>query len=321
MLTPLAAAAVAVLSLAQQSDTTVAVPRGARLEVDNFAGAVTVRTWDRDAVRLQGTHAEGDVLSVDLEEGVLSVSTEREMGVPVDTRLDITAPRAMPVEVSGVRTDVTVEGSAGEVVIETVEGAVRLNGGAGIVSLSSVQGPVHVQGARGRIELSSVNEAITANAVSGDLTAETVNGGIRIDRADLESVEATTVNGTVAYSGGVSEGGLYRFATHNGDVTVTVPEATNAHVAVSTFQGEFESDFGVQLSEGRHSRDVSFVLGSGGARIEMESFQGLMRLLRAGPRPAGESVRAAPQPAPPAPRVPRAPRAPEAPPAPRPPQP
>src|SRR5213080_3126824 len=49
MLTTLAT--LAALALAQQTDTTVPVRAGARLEINNFGGEIAVKTWSRNAVR------------------------------------------------------------------------------------------------------------------------------------------------------------------------------------------------------------------------------------------------------------------------------
>src|SRR5437773_2578433 len=46
MLTTLAT--LAALALAQQTDTTVPVRAGARLEISNFGGEIAVKTWSRD---------------------------------------------------------------------------------------------------------------------------------------------------------------------------------------------------------------------------------------------------------------------------------
>ncbi len=51
------------------------------------------------------------------------------------------------------------------------------------------------------------------------------------------------MNGDVEYDGPVRNGGRYSLSSHNGDLTLVVAEGTNASVAVSTFNGEFESDF------------------------------------------------------------------------------
>ena len=41
---------------APETDETVAVPRGARLTVDNFAGDVVIHTWDKNALHVVARH-------------------------------------------------------------------------------------------------------------------------------------------------------------------------------------------------------------------------------------------------------------------------
>ena len=65
MLAHVLAAALA-LALAQ-TDQTVAVQKGTRLDISNFAGEVVIRTWDRDAVRVEVEHSDRE--SVDIRPG------------------------------------------------------------------------------------------------------------------------------------------------------------------------------------------------------------------------------------------------------------
>ncbi len=53
-------------------------------------------------------------------------------------------------------------------------------------------------------------------------------------------------------------------------------------MAVSTFNGEFESEFPVPLSGTRKGKGFNFTLGSGSAQVTLESFQGPIQLLRPG---------------------------------------
>src|SRR3989454_505776 len=205
MLTTLAT--LAALALMQQTDTTVPVRAGARLEVHNFGGEIAVKTWNRNAVRVLG--------------------------------------------------------------------------GSGNVSLKSVMGAVTLEKARGRIDLSSVNEEIRATEVSGDITAETVNGDITLIQIESANAEANTVNGDITYDGTIKDGGRYRFGTHDGDVRVSVPEKANVSVSVSTFNGDFSACFPVQLT-GKTKHRFNFTIGSGSARLELESFGGDIKICRQG---------------------------------------
>ena len=49
------------------TDQTVNVAKGTKLDVNNFAGDVLVKVWDRDAVRVEVTHSDRE--AVDIKQG------------------------------------------------------------------------------------------------------------------------------------------------------------------------------------------------------------------------------------------------------------
>ncbi|HEX5386395.1 MAG TPA: DUF4097 family beta strand repeat-containing protein [Gemmatimonadales bacterium] len=275
--------ALAVLAAAQNPDTTVAVTRGQRLEVRAHTGAITVHGWSRDAVRVRAD-LDGDALDLDQSPVVLSVGATGHRGPPEHATYDITAPTWMAVSLSGVDAEMRVEGIQAPVQIETVDGDVTVQGGAGNVSLRSVEGKVTLSGAKGRIDANSVNSDVTVRDASGGIQATTVDGNVRLVSIASDEVEATTVDGDIVYDGTIRPSGRYRLATHDGDVTLAVPDGTDALVSVSTFDGDFEAAFPVTLRE-RHGRRFSFTLGGGSARIDLQSFDGTIRLARPGALP------------------------------------
>ena len=219
---------------------------------------------------------------VSITGSTVSVRTEGRRGPASAVDIDITAPAWIPLDISGVYTDVNVTGAAGPVTVETVQGEVSVTGGLGIVSLSSVQGSVRLKGAKGRIEVHSVNEDVHVSESSGEIRAESVNGEVSLEKVDATSLDATTVNGDVGYDGPIHNDGRYSLSSHNGDITLTVPPGANATVAVATFSGDFESEFPVTLGQGQKGKRFNFTIGKGGAEIELESFQGTIQLVRPG---------------------------------------
>jgi hypothetical protein len=271
----------------QQIDTSLAVARGQRLEVNSYGGEIIVRAWNRNTVRIEGNSSAQDRLDITSSATTVSVRTQGRHGPPAEIRLTISAPPWMALTLSGVHTDVKVEGSVAPITVETVEGDVRVAGGDGLISLRSVQGSVSLRGAKGRISVNSVNEGVEVARSTGDITAGTVNGEISLDQVDASTVDANTVNGDIIYNGPIRNGGRYAFSTHNGDVTLTVAEGTNASVAVSTFNGDFESEFPVPISGTRKGKGFNFTLGNGSSQVTLESFQGTIELIR----PGGEKAR------------------------------
>jgi hypothetical protein len=92
------------------------------------------------------------------------------------------------------------------------------------------------------------------------------------------------VNGSVVYEGTIHADGVYSFSSHNGPLTITVPQGTNAQVNVSTFSGNFSAGFPVSFRQVHGDKSFKFELGTGGARIELNSFNGTIRLVRPGER-------------------------------------
>jgi DUF4097 and DUF4098 domain-containing protein YvlB len=274
-----------------QTDQTVAVQRGARLLIDNFAGDVEVRAWDRDSLRVQARHASRARVSVRTLSTGIRVSSSAERGPVGSVDYEITAPAWMPIRIEGQFSFITVEGSQAEVSAETVRGDVVIRGGNGVIA-KSVEGNVTIEGARGRINVSSVNEGIVIDGAAGEIAAETVNGPITMSRIESASVEAGTINGNISYEGSAANGGRYRLTSHNGNLTVGVPETSNATFTVRTYNGGFNSNLPVKGESERgvrQGRRVVFTLGNGSAEFELETFSGSIRLRKPGTMPPARS--------------------------------
>jgi DUF4097 and DUF4098 domain-containing protein YvlB len=278
----LASAALAALPLNQQIDSTVPVERGQRLELDLYAGDVDVKTWSRNAVRVVAEADGRGRVEIERSATTLSIRSSGRRGPPPSTDVQLTVPAWMALDLSGVYTDISIAGARGPITAETVQGEVTAEGGEGLVSLKSVQGGVSVTGAKGRIEANSVNADVEVTRCSGEISAETVNGDIDLTGTDATTLTATSVNGDVGYDGPMHAGGRYALSTHNGDITLAVAEGASAAVSVSTFNGEFESDFPVTITETRKGKRFNFTVGSGSSQVTLESFQGTIQLVRPG---------------------------------------
>jgi len=267
------------------TDRTITVAKGSRLTVSNNAGEVVLKTWDRDSLRVQASHSPR--ASVDIQTTGNIVTVQSKTGGAGGIDYEITAPAWLPIKVSGTFIYIGIEGSQNEVFAETVKGDIVVKGGSGFVTAKSIQGEVIVEDAKGKINASSVNESIRISGSVGEIVAETTNGDIVLNKVDAKSVEVTTVNGDVRYEGSIAAGGLYRLSTHNGDITMILPENTSATFAVRTYNGDFSSNMATKLvGELRRGRRATYTLGAGGADIELESFGGTIRLRRPGTVPA-----------------------------------
>ncbi len=260
----------------QDSDTTVAVRPGSRLSLDNFDGSVTITTWTRNSIRVQGTHDDDTRVDVDVTGTTVRVRGRSRYGPP-EVAYHLTVPADMNLEISTHSGDIDIDGIKGEVQAQTVEGRIKVNGGTSRVSLSSVEGEVTLNNASGRITISSVDGDVTVSGARGDLQISAVDGAVRLDGLDASGVDVSTVDGEIEFSGAFQCNGRYRLNSHDGDVTVTVP-TLDAAVSVVTYEGDFDSDFEVTINGTRNRKRLDFTVGKGCARVELESFDGSVRL-------------------------------------------
>lgn len=285
-----------------RTDTIVAVPARARLELENFQGEILVSGWDRGELRLQATHDDDVDVQVDVGPAVVTVSSVGHIRLPAANRrhghaedagpriedLDVPrtvnyrllVPRRMATRLSGVNTRIRVEGLDGDIEASSVNGPVDVSGGGGTVRVESVNSPVTVVGARGTVEASSIQSVLTLRDLTGTVRAETVDGNVDMARILSAMVEVSTVSGNLRYDGVLRPGGSYRLESHDGDITVVLPERADATVRVETYQGSFRSDFPAPTQKLRRERELEFRLGGGRAALELSSFSGAIQVLR-----------------------------------------
>src|SRR3989442_6835007 len=149
------AAIIFTMSVITPMDQTVNVAKGTKLDVNNFAGDVTVKTWDRDAVRVQVTLSDREIVDVKPGDQVLTIrSRSVRGGRPRSLDYAITVPKWMAISVTGTYVDANLEGVGGDVAVETTNGDIKVSGGGGFVPLESVPGanllPEGAGGTQGR---------------------------------------------------------------------------------------------------------------------------------------------------------------------------
>lgn len=265
-------------------DTTVELRRGDRVVVESLSGTVEVQAWDRSALDLRGEADQGsDAVVRRVGDRVVVGSGDRKgRGLSVDVRLRL--PPWVALEIQGRSLDVIVSGMASDTQVHTIEGDIYASDVSGSVTLASVEGRIEVENGRGRISARSRGGDVILRGVAGTVEAESGSGDLVLEDITATSVHAETLDGDLTFQGTLARGGTYRFSVHDGDADLVVPPGTGAHARVSTFDGEFVSDFPVTLHGYGGGGVFEFTMGDGGADLEIQVFDGEIRLRSAGRR-------------------------------------
>lgn len=137
-----------------------------------------------------------------------------------------------------------------------------------------------VVGARGDVLASSQADDVTVVRASGSVRVHSGSGDVVLEDINSSSVRAETQDGDIEFSGTVATGGTYGFFVHDGDATIALPASAGVQASVSTFDGEFESEFPVIVRRFTGGREFEFTLGDGSARLEIQVFDGEIRLVQ-----------------------------------------
>ncbi len=258
-------------------DTIIDVRPGDRVEFEGMSGDLIIRGWNDDRISIDGD-GESDV-RVRRRGSAIQVSREGRGGRSRNFDAEIRVPKWMDVEVRGRSLDVWVEDLDGDVSVRNVSGDISIDQSRGAVEARTVEGEIEIKGARGGVSASSQSDDVLLIDVHGRVEAHSGSGDLTMVDIVSNSVQAETQDGDVTFSGTIADGGAYRFFVHDGDATIEIPGSANARFSVSTFDGEFHSDFPVRLDRFTGGRAFDFSIGSASAQVEIQVFDGEIRLL------------------------------------------
>jgi DUF4097 and DUF4098 domain-containing protein YvlB len=125
------------------------------------------------------------------------------------------------------------------------------------------------------------NGAITISDVRGQIRFEVSNGAVRLKRV-AGDVSGSTSNGAIQadLAGAMWDGRQMELSTHNGAVTLSMPQYYSAHIKAETSNGGIHSDFPLMVSGELKPRNLDFNLGSGGPLIHVTTSNGQVNLKR-----------------------------------------
>lgn len=263
------------------------VDPGARIEISNVRGSVTVSVWDQDKVQVSGTLGSGSKgLSIEGSSSNLEIKVQGpeqsgwfnwgSSSRMEDTILDVRLPRTIELTVETVSADITVTGIEGRLLdTSSVSGKIRLDSTARELEVGSISGTIEISGSGDRAHVDTVSGDIDLRSSHREMKLETVSGNILAAAGSYREFSGSSVSGDIALRGTPAADARMDAETMSGDVSVTLPPDASARLDAETFSGRIRSDFGsVEEPEHGPGRSLDAVIGNGNARFTIETFSG-----------------------------------------------
>ncbi len=244
----------------------------AEVTVENVNGPITVEGWDEARVHLDARRRGERARVIFHHEGPrVEVRTEIE---PRDRGLTGWWGREEPAEVEytlRVPRDTRLK-------LRNVHGPLRAAAFRGTLEAKSVDGPVQVFQVLGEVRAEATNGSVELTEVQGQAQAFTTNGSITLRQAQVNSVVAETVNGSIRIEP-LTVGCAVRARTVNGELTLSVPDGVAADLEANGVMLRTSMDISHQsttasrttwrgrVGSGEPSARVSFSTVNGHVRV------------------------------------------------------
>jgi len=284
----------------EKFEKTEALAKNGKFYLNNVSGQIEVMTWKEAQVKIEAvkTSKAGSLAKAKENAALVTIEVTRETdlvrvetkypkksggfwgGDSINVSVDykVWVPEPVAVEIRSVSGDVMVAPIGGKAKIGCVSGNVDLKGAAG-ADVDLVSGELTLENIAGDAYLKTVSGDIRATGVRGSVEAEAVSGDIDLkDVSEAQTVSAKNVSGNITYTGMIKAGGRYELKAHSGDVRMTIPADSAFDFEASTFSGDIDSDFEIQVVGKISPREIHGTVGRGGATIKLKSFSGSIDL-------------------------------------------
>ncbi len=259
-------------------DTTYTFNKNGAITVSAESGDVVITGWARDQIRIHAESDENDIrFETTSDRMTLGIAGGRRHG---DTRFEVTVPYGVRVDARTQSGDISVRGTHGAVDVHAQSGDIRVDDVVNLLGITTVSGDVTAANVNGDVAISTISGDVTLTDARGTIDAASVSGSIVLREITSRLVRGKTTSGDVTYDGTIDRAGRYDLTSHSGDISLHIPRDADAQLTVSTWNGGIDSQFPITVKPGEHvmgsgvSKHITFQIGGGSARINVETFNG-----------------------------------------------
>ncbi|MDH7511323.1 MAG: DUF4097 family beta strand repeat-containing protein [Clostridiales bacterium] len=278
----------------------LALAKDGKVQISNISGDIEVRSWSESQVKVKAVkvsrassvsqakeNAAKVTIEITTEGNVLRIETRypksgRFWGgesVNVSVNYWLWIPEKAGLKVKNISGDIDVEGTAGVLDLSAISGDVNLRKSSGRAECNTISGDLEISGIAGDVFLKSVSGDITAYRIKGSIEAETVSGDVELKEvSEASTVRVKALSGEIVYSGDINPAGTYSLKSHSGSVELYLPANSAFDFAAETFSGNITTDFEIKVTGKISPKEMSGVVGGGGATVKLSSFSGDIKL-------------------------------------------
>jgi len=214
----------------------------ADFSLNNINGAVTIKSWSEDSIKV-----------------LVNISAKTQ-----GSRDDVTINMTQHDQSVTVRSDYKENSYNQNKQGAKVDYQVWLPADSNLSDIELINGNLIIRDISGKIEAQVVNGSIKASGISGSSQISSVNGSVDV----LYSLNATNVNNIDV-------------ETVNGSIKLYLPEHINAAITADTMHGSINTEFGLEAKKNSFfGHNLRGKIGGGGNLVNLDSVNGSINILK-----------------------------------------
>ena len=218
----------------------------------------------------------GQVTSIDCIAG-----DDVELDIPENATLSLKG-RETDTSIDSVR-KVWVNNVGGDMIIRNVSQGVRASTYQGDVTVENSAGPMVLESSSGNV----VVYGAWPSEVGDAFRAKTNSGSISLQKIGYRLTDVNSLSGTVYFAGELLSGASFSFTTTNGAIRLAIPQQTSCKIAATYGFGNFSSDLPMKnLTDDVHPgpvKSVNSIMGSGDATLKLSTSSGSIQIKKLEP--------------------------------------
>jgi len=216
----------------------------------------------------------------DIREADISVTSGEIRAFYLKGRLNLSATSG-DIELAGVEGEISSSATSGNIQIRDLKGKISLEGTSsdmqvknleGDLSIDCTSGTVNIEEFKGSLKSSQTSGDLEGRGLKGDVSVTTTSGDISIEQTE-GGLDLNSTSGNIEAKTLISDSKNYSLKTTSGEVYLFISKGAQADLKLETTSGEISLTLPMVLkTASRYS--LTGKLGSGGAKIEIETVSG-----------------------------------------------
>ncbi|MEI7986773.1 MAG: DUF4097 family beta strand repeat-containing protein [Armatimonadota bacterium] len=261
---------------------------GQLLKIENGSGHITVtpdavESYVIAHVKVRGANqddakakADKYTLVVENSDHAVEIKQPHETGLDVDLEIFVAATPA-----------IEVKSEAGHVTIKDTKNSCRITSTDGRIDLSGLEGPIEVQAYSGDVYIDNSNSTnvlvenkagnISVEKVTGNMNLRSASGNISIRGSSGKTIAVEAVSGDISIDVNEPVTGSMSVRTVNGNAWISIPDGSDARVAVTTLRGMAETSIELE-DRAQNDQRITGRLGAGNGTIDVSAVTGNVSL-------------------------------------------